>query len=104
MGLYLLDVNRNPVPINDVMTWATGKMNMNTTVARDEIRGILISTVFLGVDHNFLNHGPPVLWETMIFDSDVKTNIRRYSSYEDALIGHQQALELVLETLHGARK
>ena len=26
-----------------------------------------ISTVFLGLDHNYEMHGPPILWESMIF-------------------------------------
>jgi hypothetical protein len=26
-----------------------------------------ISTVFLGLDHNYSTHGPPILWESMIF-------------------------------------
>lgn len=37
------------------------------TVARTEVDGFLVSTVFLGLDHNYSDDGPPILWETMVF-------------------------------------
>jgi hypothetical protein len=36
-----------------------------------------VSTVFLGVNHNFGGGGAPILWETMVFsggESDVDSN------------------------------
>lgn len=64
--------------------------------------GTHISTVFLGLDHSFGledGDGPvPVLWESMIFawhDGD-EAGMDRYTSYEDALKGHER---LVWEAL-----
>lgn len=54
-----------------------------------------VSTVFLGLDHNF-GSGEPLLFETMAFllDDDgaphlgEPTRLRRYSSWADAELGH----------------
>lgn len=34
------------------------------------VGGFEVSTVFLGIDHNFLGSGSPILWETMVFDGE----------------------------------
>lgn len=47
-----------------------------------------VSTVFLGLDHGFLESGPPVLWETMIFGGPLDQEQWRYTSREDAEKGH----------------
>lgn len=64
----------------------------------DEIR---VSTVFLGFNHAPLGSGTPILWETMIFGGQHSEYQERYTSHEDALAGHQRALELVKSSLHG---
>jgi hypothetical protein len=67
-------------------------------VGDDEIDGYRVSTVFLGTDHSFTGHGPPVLWETMIFDAgDLALDVFqwRYTSRADAEIGHAKACELL---------
>ena len=38
-------------------------------VAQDHVCTVFVSTVFLGVDHNFVDDGPPILFETMVFDA-----------------------------------
>ena len=53
-----------------------------------------VSTVFLGLDHSW-SGGKPVLWETMIFGGEHDEYQARYTTYEDALEGHQEALNLV---------
>lgn len=55
---------------------------------------ILVSTVFLGLDHNF-GDGPPHLWETMILGGPLDQYQERYSSREAALEGHARACERV---------
>lgn len=57
-------------------------------VGDDTIRGVRISTVFLGLDHNFFGEGPPILWETMVFGGRLHGEMRRYSSRADAVRGH----------------
>jgi hypothetical protein len=49
-----------------------------------------VSTVFLGLDHSFAG-GPPVLWETMVFDVEgLDGEQDRYTSHADAVAGHAQ--------------
>lgn len=56
------------VPCEDLLEWAmwieTGRQKWQLI---DTIEGFRVSTIFLGLDHNWGN-GDPLLWETMIFD------------------------------------
>lgn len=55
-----------------------------------------VSTVWLGMDHGFLDTGPPIIFETMIFgEGDLDTTCRRYATEEQALHGHQQMIDIV---------
>lgn len=57
------------------------------------IDGTVVSTVFLGLDYNFMC-GPPVLFETMIFEGNEETYSyrERYCTHEEALKGHEKAV------------
>jgi hypothetical protein len=95
-GLYVLD-GHTPVPARDVLEW--GRFMEESPwrkLGRAEWhqRSIMVSTVFLGVDHNDygLGHGPPVLFETMVFagqDPEIDQDQRRYSTWDRALAGHR---------------
>jgi len=65
-------------------------------VARDtdEVRGVCVSTVFLGLDHN-LGRDVPLLFETMVFGGEHDQYQERYSTYLAALAGHARALDMV---------
>jgi hypothetical protein len=63
-------------------------------VKQEHVGDIFISTVFLGLDHGH-NSNIPVLWETMIFGGEHDQYMNRYSLMEDAVKGHQLALNLV---------
>ena len=70
----------------------------------DDVR---VSTVFLCMDHGRLfdddgqpiENPVPVLWETMIFGGEHDQYQERYTSHEDALAGHQRALDLANSSL-----
>ncbi len=47
-----------------------------------------ISTVWLGIDHNFSQSGPPLIFETMIFCSCEDEYQWRYATKEEARKGH----------------
>jgi hypothetical protein len=49
---YIL-VGKTPVAEPDLIKWAEWFESANRTLARDRIGGKTISTVFLGIDHNF---------------------------------------------------
>lgn len=37
-------------------------------VQQDHVDNWLVSTVWLGIDHDFTGKGPPIIFETMVFD------------------------------------
>ena len=53
-----------------------------------------VSTVWLGLDHNFGPTGPPLIYETMIFGGPHDETTYRYATREAALAGHDQAVAL----------
>lgn len=64
---YVLDANGEPVEEFDLSRWAFcfGSLQ-DRKVARTNLGRAYVSTVFLGLDHNYFG-GDPILWETMIF-------------------------------------
>jgi hypothetical protein len=94
--LYILDIDgKTPKVTNDLIIWSNFFRSMTRRVAQDKVEKILISTVFLGLNHNFSSTGPPILFETMIFGGKHDKYQRRYSTWEQANKGHQEALKLV---------
>ena len=109
MDHYRLDEEGNVVLEPDFLAWAfwfehshesTGKDNR--ILKKDHIGPAEISTVFLGLDHAFVPAGmphDPVLWETMIFAAGSASPHdewqARYSSKEDAIVGHVEAVDMV---------
>lgn len=51
-----------------------------------------VSTVWLGLDHNF-GEGPPLIFETMVFKEGDAGELERYSTQEEALRGHKKLLK-----------
>ena len=64
-------------------------------LALTEIKGIRISTVFLGIDHNLLEEGEPVLFETMVFGGEFDGACDRATTWHDAMIHHLNAVTLI---------
>lgn len=98
---YILDSlgNPKPVEINEWAAWYGGGGDKTRRVARTEFpEGIVVSTVFLGLNHN-LGEGPPILWETMIFEGELDESQWRYTSLRDAVLGHARAVALVYASL-----
>lgn len=78
----------------DLMTWAKWFEISNRRIGEDVLHGVRVSTVFLGLDHNW-GEGPPLIFETMIFGGWHDDYQERYSTYEEAEAGHRRALILV---------
>lgn len=55
----------------------------------------LISTVDLGLNHQFIQGGPPLYYETMIFPDDdwSALYLNRYTTEEQAIEGHGKVLQ-----------
>lgn len=93
-GQFILK-NGEPERCNDLSAW--GRFMSDDAarrVGRDEFDGGYVSTVFLGLDHNFSARGAPLLWETMIFGGPHDGWQDRYTSRADALAGHLKAVEM----------
>lgn len=93
---YILDDAGNPVPAPNLMTWSAQFRNPNRIIDVTRIGGVRVSTVFLGLDHSF-GHGPPLLFETMIFGGPHDQYQDRYSTRDEAIAGHQRAVKLANE-------
>lgn len=94
IGKYILE-GKIPVEETDLITWAKWMEKGNKVVKQTDLRkNVRVSTVFLGIDHAYLN-GPPMLFETMIFGGEHDEYCERYSTWEQAEKGHEEAINLV---------
>lgn len=97
---YKLDENKNVVP-SSLEEWANfieGRLPTNYKhVGRDVINGHTVSTVFIGLCHNFNPYSrTPIVFETMVFDNDMKGIYQeRYCTWQEAIDGHERAVEWV---------
>lgn len=90
---YKLNADRKPVPIGRAAVadiFGSDRRVGDDTVAGD----VRVSTVFLGLDHQFDDDGPPLLFETMIFGGKHDGYQERYSTWEEAEAGHKIALAI----------
>ena len=56
------------------------------------VNDVLISTVWIGIDHSFLTEGLPMIFETMVFGENAVQGDEyqeRYATEEEALAGHK---------------
>lgn len=81
---YILD-NHKPVAAG-LVTWAKWfeQGADNRRVASTNIGVARVSTVFLGIDHRFGDEGPPILFETMVFNGPLDGEQERCSTWEQA--------------------
>ena len=92
---YILDADNHAVEV-DMMTWAMWLEDGNRRVGYTEITSqVTVSTVFVGLDHRFFGNGPPILFETLVFGSPLDGDGARYSSYDDAEVGHRMMVAKV---------
>ena len=92
------------VPVG-LLKWATYFENIKNRVIKktNVTKTIEVSTVFLGINHNFLQTTDNVedgLWfETMIFGGSLDGDTARTSTYEEALKCHERAVNYVKDEL-----
>jgi hypothetical protein len=88
---YVLD-GHTPRREPDLLKWAMWFEQADRRVAHHKLKGLWISTVFLGIDHNW-GDGAPVLFETAIFDARGGVlSMHRACTWADAVKSHGLAL------------
>ncbi len=91
---YILDHERQPVRVTEMLDWARWLEHADRHVGLDHLDdGVVVSTVFIGLDHRFDDDGPPLIFETMIFNGALDGEGQRYSTWDDAEIGHAMWLK-----------
>lgn len=79
-------------------TWIGSFEYDDRRVAVTKENGWMVSTVFLGLDHQW-GDGPPLIFETMIFDHPTLDGWQeRYSTEDEARSGHERAVALARST------
>jgi len=104
LGHYTL-VDREPVKLETLKAWVEEVARRDRIAAEtgvdpwrvdaSVIGEVEISTVFLGLDHNFLRRGPPILFETMIFGGWLDHSRNRCATWDEAKAMHAEAVRLV---------
>ncbi len=102
---YILD-NRKAIPC-DLLVWAKMFESQYCSVAKTDIKRsklkvwlnkwlkikkyepCLVSTIFLGLNHNW-GPGSPLIFETMVFGGKHDQEMDRYSTWEEAEEGHKK--------------
>ena len=97
-GYYILK-NGKPVHEPDVLKWAAWfemhdhtRIVERTTIRRNDVE-IVISTVFLGINHSWGVSKKPILWETMVFNGPSDQYQVRYTSLAAAKKGHAKVVK-----------
>ena len=103
---YTLDEDHHLVPAT-LMEWAAYFEDFrHRRVAETETELFWVSTVFLGINHRHFGDGPPIVFETMVFERarevielwgrlvSVRPDVEgwRYASWDDAVAGHDAAV------------
>lgn len=104
MDYYRLE-GTQPVPAQDLLTWIAWFETADRTVARTQVaEATCVSTVFLGLDHQW-GVGPPLLFETMVrglADDDALADLQmRYSTWHEAEQGHEMVVAYVRAHMMG---
>lgn len=101
-----------------LLEWAEEFENIdNRRVAQDMIGRYRVSTVFLGLDHSFGESAVPVVFETMIFDEEDRTESKffpghsfakdlyqeRDCTWDEAVKRHGEAIALATEWVQKGR-
>ena len=90
-GLYVLD-GHEVRPASDILEWGV-KFRQDRVVAKTQVsETILVSTVFLGIDHGFSVDRPPLLFETMVFGDGEDDLMGRCSTWEQAEEMHKRVV------------
>ena len=102
-GLFILN-GKVPEATTDILRWGRAFGDGDSRrVAETQVGDVWVSTIFMGLDHNYSRQGPPILFETMAFVGGVSADyvgFARYATWDEAERGHADAVADV-ESLAG---
>lgn len=105
MMYAILNRNGDVIPTT-LIRWAKWmERSPQRFIRKDTLWGFTVSTVFLGLNHQYLIKKPPLWFETMIFDRwhgeynsinghplrHCDLYMRRYTTLNEAIAGHEEA-------------
>jgi hypothetical protein len=89
---------------NPIDMWKWVELHKDRTyvvVASDEFEwkgeDVYVSTVWLGINYNFIDAGPPIIFETMVFGGEYDEWQWRYETEAEARAGHVIITEGVIK-------
>ena len=84
---YILDDKHEAVPERNIEHWSiwmAASKHMRIVGQITFNNGLYLSTVFLGMNHNFTDKGTPILFETMLFLNGKSLYQMRHSTWKQA--------------------
>lgn len=99
--LYILDAHKNPILVSSPAEWGRWFWNedhKNRKIVKESqictrSGWATLSTVFLGIDHNLEDDGPPLLFTTFATYEYGEECYGFYSTWNDAAEGHKRAIK-----------
>lgn len=97
MGFAVLDGQRVvSVSFLVMSVWAT-KHPDATQLAREDVNGYTVSTVFLTTPGGWQADRQPLHFETMVWDQTGEKSKQQYRTYSEALAGHRRTVARITE-------
>lgn len=114
MGMDWHYKDGTPIPGDDIeraREWSRLKEDQSySRIGSTRVGQWWVSTVWLGLDHSFGDNDNPVIFETMIFNQSeekveedlayLEEYCERYCTEEEAIEGHQRAVDSVQYVIH----
>ncbi len=91
---YYILIDKNPVCCSDTKLWLKYQNDKSRVIDRTSFGEVEVSTVFLGWAHG-LDNGLPILFETLVFGGEFDGHMQRYTSWDDAVKGHDEVCKMV---------
>ncbi|MCP4607716.1 MAG: hypothetical protein GY845_03225 [Planctomycetes bacterium] len=94
MAYYYILEGHDVIPCHDMALWTQWLSSADRKVKRENVGESDVSTVFLGVNHAW-DDGPPLVFETLVFDGPLDGEMERYSTWAEAVKGHDEMVERI---------
>jgi hypothetical protein len=96
MKCYRRDGTAYPGGEKGLVQWGKDFSNFDYKIVKQDklANGVFVSTVWLGLDHNYGFNNRPLIFETMVFGpGDHSEDCLRYSTEEEARLGHKMIVK-----------